>query len=40
MTTERTNKEAVRTGCIVLVVLLTVIIFAIYGVIEFIKDLL
>ena len=40
MTTEKTNKEAVRTGCIVLAVLLIVIIFAIYGVVEFIKDLI
>lgn len=40
MTTGKTNKEAVRTGCIVLVVLLTVITFAIYGLVEFIKDLI
>lgn len=40
MTTEKTKKEMVRTGCIVLAVLLIVIIFAIHGVVEFIKDLI
>lgn len=40
MTTEKTKKEMVRVGCIVLAVLLIVIIFAIHGVVEFIKDLI